>query len=314
MPRFLICVSLLVALVVLTGCKQGPLPTAQEKAESLLKDYMSPEHKKVLDGILQEQEKTGSTLTSLAKEMARREAIEAVSKGPSPLQQDFGVARALLVDIRRAVNSDQYEDAAALLKRLQFVVIAMQGETPAGEIRSYLERASRALTASTAGIEADIASASLLAALDIALDTQDAPVIPDLARGLEATKKLVDRGDYKKASQKVTEFIGTIATHRSLITLERALAGVNGAREAIEREAGTVVLAELDQLSEIFNQFGKFLKGGATVAEEVAETEETVEEGSAETPEGGEAAKPESPEGSSGPAPETPSPAGNPAE
>lgn len=305
MPRFLICLILLVLLVALSGCKQGPLPTPQEKAQALLKDYMSPEHKKVLEGILEAQEKTGDTLTSLAKEMARREAIEAVSKGPSPLQQDFGVARELLVDIRRAVNSNEYDTASALLKRLQFVVIAMQGETPAGEIRSYLERASRALTATTVGIEADVASASLLAALDIALDTQDAPVIPDLARDLEATKKLVDSGDYKKAAAKVDAFIGTIANHRSLVMLERALDGVRGAREAIQREAGTVVLAELDQLSEIFNQFGTLLKGG--VVTPAAEADES-EAKAAESGEKEAAEKPsaDSPKGSPGASPETP--------
>jgi len=305
LPRFLICLSLLVVLAALSGCKQGPLPTPQEKAQSLLKDYMSPEHKKVLEGILEQQEKTGDTLNSLAKEMARREAIEAVSKGPSPLQQDFGVARGLLVDIRRAVNSNDYETASNLLKRLQFVVIAMQGEAPAGQIRSYLERASRALTATTVGIEADVASASLLAALDIALDTQNAPVIPDLARDIEATKKLVDSGDYKKAIAKVDAFIGTIATHRSLVTLERALDGVRGAREAIQREAGTVVLAELDQLSEIFNQFGKFLKGGVVAPTEETDAGEAKPAESAEK-EATEKPSAESPEGSPGASPETP--------
>jgi len=115
----------------------------------------------------------------------------------------------------------------------------------------------------------------------------------------------VDSGDYKKAVAKVDAFIGTIATHRSLVTLERALDGVRGAREAIQREAGTVVLAELDQLSETFNQFGKFLKGGVVAPTEETDAGEAKPAESAEK-EATEKPSAESPEGSPGASPETP--------
>lgn len=312
MLRPTVLIVLAAATLVVCGCKTGPLPSAEEKARALLSGQVDPEQKKVLDGILDEQKETGQTIDALAKEIARREAVAAEAAGPSPLQRDYNVARALLVSIRRAVNSEEYQPAAALLERLLATIQAMAAECPAGAIMQHLERASYALHGTSVGLEADIASGSLLAALDVALKTADAPVVPDLARDLEAAKAQVDGGEFAKARERVDEFIGTVRLHRTLVTLRRAAEGVRGARAAMDREAGPVVLAELDQLSELLNDFGKFLKAVAPLSapaetgaktEASAKGEEKPAEGAAAAE--GETEEPAAPaEGESGKKPE----------
>jgi len=251
---------LIIAAAVIAGCQKGPLPTEAEKAQKLLATYKDPEQQEILEGILKQQRTTGSTLTGLAKDMARREAMEAVSAGPTPVQSDFGVARELLVSARRAVQSENWDDARGYLGRVQATIYALMAEVPAGQIRTHLERAASALSGSSIGIQADLASISVLAALDVALKNEDAPIVPDLARGLEKTKKTVDQGKYKTARKEIDEFIGTVSTHRTLVMLERAASGVRGAMDAMEREAGLVVIAELDQVSELFTKFAATLR------------------------------------------------------
>ena len=254
-----------IALAV-AGCVRGPITTTkdQEKTES----SAGQEQTKLLEEIRAYQRDTGATLDSLAKEIARRKAMEASAVGPSPLQRDLNVARALLVATRRAVQSEDLNTATATLRRLGATVDVMQGETPAAQIRTYLERAALALQGSAAGIEADVASACVLAATDVALKSPDATLVPETAKDLEKVKAQIDKGDYKDSLRVVEELAKTISNHKSVVMLERVEAGVRGAREAMDRQAGIVVLAELDQLSDLFNAFSTMVRGAPPAEEQ----------------------------------------------
>jgi hypothetical protein len=245
--------------LLLPGCQHGPLPTAAPE-KSQQQTAGESEQEKLLKEILEYQQKTGNSLESLVKEIERRKAIEQQAMGPSPLERDLMVARALLVSVRRAVNSEDREAALPLLRRLAATIDVMQAEAPAAQIRTYLERAGFALQGSTLGVEADVASASILAALDCALKSPNAALVPPIVQELEATKKKVDGGNYKEALGAILKLIGTADSHTSVRLLDQCAAGVRGAREAMERDAGLVVLAELDQLSDLFNRFSTMLK------------------------------------------------------
>lgn len=265
-----LCVTALMVLV--SGCQHGEAPSDTEAEDRSA--AVDAQQQKLLEDLIKYQRETGSTIESLAKEIARREAVEAQTVGPSPLQRDLAVARALLVTTRRAVHGEDFEAALESLRRLEAVVDVMQGETPAARIITLLERAALALQGSAAGIEADVASACLLGALDVALKSDDAPLVPEIAQKIEKTKAQVDKGDYKDALKSIDGLIPTLAGHEAVRRLKQAEAGVLGARQAMQRGAGLVVLAELDQLSDLFNRFATMLKAApATPAEEEEEEE-----------------------------------------
>jgi hypothetical protein len=262
-------VVIALALTVV-GCQRGPLPTGG--AGSTQTTSASGDQQKLLEDILKYQQDTGSTIDGLVKEIEQRKAQEATAAGPSPLQRDLAVARGLLVAVRRAVNNEDRESALRYLRRLGESVAVMQGETPAALICTHLERASTALQGSAAGVEADVASASVLAAMNVALKGPDAPLVPNINLGpeLEKVKARIDKGEYKDALKGIEQFIGTVLSHDSIKALDHAAAGVRGAREAMERDAGLVVLAELDQLSDGLNRFATSVRGQPQAAEAAA--------------------------------------------
>jgi len=298
----LACAAGLFVAVLAAGCVRGPVPTGTEKAAAPAGDE---EQKKLLEEIRGYQKDSGATLESLAKEIARRKAMEAEAVGPSPLQRDLAVARALLVATRRAVQSEDRETAGATLRRLGATVDVMQGEAPAAQIRTYLERAALALQGSSAGIEADVASACVLAATDVALKSPDATIVPEVAKDLEKVKAQIDKGDYKDSLRVVTELAKAVSGHKSISMLRHAAAGVRGAQEAMDREAGLVVLAELDQLADLFNAFSTMMRGAPPAQEETQGAGAKGTEGEPKTPEA-KAGAPEGakapPEGKAGPA------------
>lgn len=246
------------------GCQRGPLPTsnmvdAQQQAAAA----PSAEQQKMLEDILKYQQETGSSLEVLAKDIAARKAQDTDGTGTSVLVRDLAVARGLLVAVRRSVNNEESEAALRSLRRLAQTVRVMQGETPAARVCASLERANAALVGSEAGIEADVASAAVLSAMNVALKSPDAPLVPNIGLGesLEKAKGQIDKGEYKEALTAIGELVQTVLNHESVRRLDRIAAGVQGAREAMERGAGLVVMAELDQLSDGFNRFATALRG-----------------------------------------------------
>lgn len=271
-PVFLWPLCVMALMAVVAGCQHGEVPGETEVEDRAA--AVDAQQQKLLEDLIKYQRETGSTIDSLAKEIARREAVEAQAVGPSPLQRDLAVARALLVTTRRAVHAEDFEDALESLRRLDAVVDVMQGETPAARIITLLERAGLALQGSAAGVEADVASACLLSALDVSLKSFDAPLVPEIAQKLEKTKAQVDKGDYRDALKSIEGLIPTLANHEAVRLLKQAEAGVLGARQAMRREAGLVVLAELDQLSDLFNRFATMLKAAPAKPAEEEEEEE----------------------------------------
>lgn len=256
------CVYLLPVCLalVLSGCQHGPLPAGAPPSGGQQQASAESEQDRMLKEILEYQQKTGSSLESLIKEIERRKAVEQQALGPSPLERDLLVARALLVNVRRSVSSEDRDGAKAFLRRLTVTIDAMQAETPAAQIRTYLERAAFALQGSTLGVEADVASACVLASLEVALKSPNAALVPPIVQELEAAKKSVDGGNYKDALAAIQQLIGTADDHASVRMLDQCSGGVRGARDAMERDAGLVVLAELDQLSDLLNRFSTMLK------------------------------------------------------
>lgn len=307
MYRHLLCLAFLGTAVFLGGCQSGQLPTEPE-AQATTEVQLDPEQQVLLEKILKSQTSAGSVIKSLSKDISRKEALKAQAAGPSLLQRDFGVARGLLVSVRKAVHREDWDTAASDLDRLEATIGLMLSETPASQVLANLERACFALQGSAAGIEADYASVCVLAALDVALDNADAPLVPEIAGDLEKTKKSIDRGEYKDAQGALTRYVGTVSAHRSLTNLKRAAEGVRGAREAMLRKAGYVVVAELDQLSDLLNSFGTMLKAAPEFVEE--ETQEAEPE---ETPAADEETGQNADAAAKAPSPETRS-SGTPAE
>lgn len=300
--RILSWVSVLCLVLCLVGCQRGELP--QKTGAAAKEGAANQEQQEMLQAILKYQQDTGKSLGDLVKEIERQNAVQQQLTGPSPVDRDLSVARALLVEARRCVNSEDRDGALALLNRLEATVNTLQAEIPAAQMRAFLERAAFALQGSSLGVEADVASASVLAALDVALKSPNAALVPSVVQDLEKTKAQVDRGEYKEGLAAIQQLTQTVMGHVSVRLLRNAAAGVRGAREAMEREAGLVVLAELDQLSDGFNRFATALKA-APPAPAAPESAANMEARPAETV----PSEPTSPEGSATPASPTAKPA-----
>jgi hypothetical protein len=154
-------------------------------------------------------------------------------------------------------------------------------------------------------VEADVASVSVLGAMSIALKSPDAALVPniDLPKQLEEVKGQIDKGEYADALGAIQELIQSVLGHDSLRALANAASGVQGARAALDRDAGYVVVAELDQLSDSFRRLSSMVKANP-IAQPAAEkkTEQKSSEAPAEQKQSGQAPAPEAQSGQQAPA------------
>ncbi len=256
---------------------------------------VSSEQQGLLEEILQYTRDTGSTVEQLAEETRRREALEQAPRGVGAIDDDLRVAKALVAAARSAATSKQGEKTAAALRRLGPTLTALRSEIPAAAIAQHLERALVAISSLLAQEAVNVASGSLLAAIDTAMQAP-APLVPEVVKAVERAKSSVDANQLEKAAGQILEILGKLQDDGTVGSLDRTLAGVQGAEEALSRQAWLVVTAELDQLDAALSQLQEKVGGVTTVTEETEEeieAEEATELEEAGAAEAVESAEPE---------------------
>jgi len=263
---------------------------------------VSTEQQQLLEEILDYTKQTGSTLEQLAEEARRREALEQAPRGVTAIDDDLQVAKALVAAARSAATSREAEPTAARLHRLHPTVGALRAELPAAAIAQHLERALVAINNLPAQDAANAASASLLAAIDTAMQAP-APLVPEVVKAVERAKTSVDQQRLEDAGPQMLEILKQLRADTTVRMLDGLVAGARGAEEALNRRAWPVVVAELDQLDVMLGELQEKVGVTTTVIEqpeEEAEAEEAVEAEEAEEAEPAEpveSAEPEEPAG-----------------
>lgn len=245
--RFAVLLALSAAL--LGGCTPTKVSELGERPDE---PAISEAQSKMLQEILEYQKKSGRDMAQMLDDLKAQKAAEDAAKGPHPLVRDLAVARQLAAE---AQETDDAKDLASLLHRIQFTLMTMLAEAPAGTIVRRLERARLALTLEQPSAE-DLSQAAkeLMAALDSNLGVEPAELVPAVLTKLEAAKKKLDDGDAKGARRRIMEAQEQAASHQLNLVLRKALAAAKGAEEALNRSADLVVKAELEELSAMLDK------------------------------------------------------------
>lgn len=187
-------------------------------------------------------------LDDIKAQQAARESTQ----GVHPLVGDLAVAQQLAA---KAQETDDAKQLVGILHRLQFVLMAMQTESPAGLITTHIERARLELLREQPS-ENDIAAASkqLMAALQASLHVEPAELVPPVLTKLEAAKKTLDEGDASAARRLLEDAQSVASGHKINAVLRSALAACKGAEEALNRSARPVVNAELAELAAMLDK------------------------------------------------------------
>jgi len=245
--RFAVLLAFSAAL--LGGCTPTKVSEFGERPDE---PAISEAQSRMLQEILEYQKKSGRDMAQMLDDLKAQKAAEDAAKGPHPLVRDLAVARQLAAE---AQETDDAKDMASLLHRIQFTLMTMLAEAPAGTIVRRLERARLALTLEQPSAE-DLSQAAkeLMAALDSNLGVEPAELVPAVLTKLEAAKKKLDDGDAKGARRRIVEAQEQAASHQLNLVLRKALAAAKGAEEALNRSADLVVKAELEELSAMLDK------------------------------------------------------------
>ncbi len=227
-------------LLIAAGCQPTNIANS---GQSEAVDPNSP----LLREILEYQKKSGQDISRMLDDIKTQQAAREAGQGPHPLVIDLAVAQQLTAE---AKETDDPKELVGLLHRLQFVLAAMQSESPAGQITTYIERARLELLREQPS-ENDVAAASkqLMAALESGLHVEPAEIVPPVLTKLEAAKKTLDEGDASAARRLMDEAQTVASGHKINSLLRKALAACKGAEEALNRGARGVVAAEMDELT-----------------------------------------------------------------
>lgn len=244
----LLCGALLVGglFAVLNGCQRSnEPPSAAAQAET--------ENAQLREAL----ERTGKSMEELAAQVEQQQSREAQQAGDPPVVRDLAVARATLTDAQKlAAQAKDAPTCAAVLARLRRVLQSIAAELPAAQIAQHADRAMYSIKASMAVASKDFSEGTLelVAAYDAANHGRPAELVPPVTSDLEGALKTLRKGDPEAALKALNDVIGKSLENAALKVLAQAQVEALGAETALNREAWTVVAAELSQLDSLLSQ------------------------------------------------------------
>jgi len=295
-------VAVALCILVIVGCQpeQQVAPTGPPQPPEPQTPRISTEQEQLLEEILEYTKQTGSTLEDLAEEARRREALAQAPSGVEAVDEDLRVAKALTGVARSGAANKQGEKTAAALARLEPALRALRTEIPAAVIAQHLERALVGISNLPAQQAVSVASSSLLAAIDTAMQAP-APLVPQVVDRIEQAKAKVDDEQLQQAAEQIVEILDQLRDDATVQLLDSASGSVRGAQDALQRTAWPVLIAELDQLETMLSQLQEKI-GEETTVIGVEQAPAAAEEKPAAEP--GEEAEAEMPEARPQPAEE----------
>jgi len=271
-------VAVALCILVIVGCQpeQQVAPTVPPPPPVPQGPQISTEQQQLLEEVQKYTEQTGITLEELVEEAKRREALAQVPTGVAAVDEDLGVAKALVAAARSGAANKQAEKTTAALGRMKPTLRTLRAEVPAAVMAQHLERALVAISSLPASEAVKAASSSLLAAIDIAMQAP-APLVPEVVDRIKAAKDKVDAEQLQPAADQILEILADLRDDATGKLLDSASGSMRGAQDALCREAWPVLIAELDQLEAILSQLQEKVGQETTVI--AGEQEPTVTEG-----------------------------------
>jgi hypothetical protein len=248
--------SAVLGVMVGLGCQKSEVgaPSEQEQASQ-----------KALADLLKYAQETGQTLEQLQQTLAQWRAAQQQEARVSPVETDLKVLRSLLATAQGAIENKSVDTSLAVLKRMNRVARGLLAELPGQRIALRVERALAALTGEAP--EARAASEAILSALDASLNAPEAALVPNVASDLEAAKSAV-ASDAKAATQALLTVLDKCGRDRAATWAYYIVTGLDGAFEAVQREAWPVAKAELEQVAELIKKIEAAVAGGQPQAEQ----------------------------------------------
>jgi len=281
-------VAVVLFILVIVGCQPEqqvapPVPPPPPEPQG---PQVSTEQQQLLEEVQKYTEQTGTTLEELAEEAKRREALAQAPSGVAAVDEDLGVAKALVGAARSGAGNKQTEKTTAALGRLGPTLTALRAEVPAAVMAQHLERALAAISSLPASEAVSAASSSLLAVIDTAMQAPTS-LVPEVVDAVERAKGKVDDEQLQQAAEEILGVLAELQDDATGKLLDSASESVRGAQDALRREAWPVLIAELDQLEAMLSQLQEKIGEETTVIgaeQEPAEPEEAEAVGAEEEP------------------------------
>lgn len=260
-------------LTVLVGCEiTSERPRRGPSSERAADDQQL----KLLQKIVEYQEKTGVKLETLAEEAERQRALAEAASGPAPVVKDLQAAESVLSEAAQAAEGKQEQETAGALQRLGNLVTAMRAELPAAVISQHVERAMAALRVYEPRLHD--ASTELLAAYVAGTRNTTPRLVPhDVLEVIELAKKHVDSARATEAIAVLESVLAKCSQESVTRLLARAGEGIAGAQDALQREAWPVVRAELLEVDRLLGEVSPLLPQTAPPAAPAAAEESEAE-------------------------------------
>jgi len=259
-------VAVVLCVLLVVGCQPEqqvapPVPPPPLEPQG---PQVSTEQQQLVEQLLEYTQRTGITLEELAEEAKRREALAQAPSGVAAVDEDLGVAKALVAAARSGAANKQAEKTTAALGRLGPTLTALRAGVPAAVMAQHLERALAAISSLPASEAVSAASSSLLAAIDIAMQAP-ASLVPEVVDGVERAKDKVDDEQLQQAAEQILEILADLRDDATVQLLDSANESMNGGQDALRREAWPVLIAELDQLEAMLSQLEEKIGEETTV-------------------------------------------------
>ncbi len=230
-----------------------------------------------------------SDLASLKEMVERQQQQQRAEAGPPDIVEDLWPAQRVLADAIQKAQLEKADDTLRALERLETLVATVSGDLPARRIMVRCERALAYLSQEAL----DRASVELAIAYDIADNSPFARLVPGGVASLiqNEARSQISAGRASAAISVIETVREKCAAHESLQRLARISDGVDGARDAVQRGAWSVVEAELFEIHREMNDLAQTLQverwdlgtrqpeGWSGAEEETAESGPVEEEG-----------------------------------
>jgi hypothetical protein len=276
-PAVCLLIALAIPLAVgCLGCKKttvGPTGASTEASDGT---------EQILAEIRKVQQATGSDLRALTEEVKRQQELAAEKSGDPPVARDLAVLRLALSEAKQAVEAKDAAVTEAALSRMERACQAMAAELPAGLVAQHVDRALTVVRQQEAAgsTEYMVASLSLLAASEAAVNGRPPALVPDVLNELDAAKGSLDGGNAAEARKSLATVLEKATGHPAMVVMARVRLALSGAREALMRQAWPVVAAELAEIE------GRAKELAATVTPEPKPDAAAAKKQPAKAPEG----------------------------
>ena len=238
-------------LFVLIGCQTAPTgsefgPTAQVGMDDTLLTEEQKELEEIKQILAQLGPNVSSDLKSLRDMLERQQEHLHAKAGPPDLVQDLWPTQRVLSQVIQTAQLKKVDETLKGLERLQLLIANVAGGLPAREIMARSERALAYLSEDAL----DRAYAELGVAYDIADRSSFPRLVPEGVASLIQTsaRSQISAGRTQEAASVVDTVRRRCAEHESLKKFDRIASGLEGARDAVHREAWGVVEAELFEI------------------------------------------------------------------